>query len=153
MRQTVPSLMETRRRNSLDVLVRQNLPQLSNLLHAQVAAKLQALLKELLDCLKAAKAEKQPSTLTLAAIHAASDLVQSRPGQAGRILPTLLSASGSLAVSCTLAAASIQKCLKRVLWSLVSHPAAALLSWKPKAYFIPSPCLLLSRFPEKLTTC
>lgn len=101
---------------------------------AQIAAKLQGLLKELLDCLKAAKAEKQPSTVTLAATQAAADLVLSRPGQAGRILPTLLSAAGSLALSRTLAAPSIQKCLKRALWLLVSQSIPALQSWKPKVW-------------------
>lgn len=108
----------------------------------QVASHLQGLLKELLDCLKAGRQEKQASSITLVAAQAAASVVVQRPGQAGRVLPTLLSVAGSLAASRTLPAASLQKTLKRVLWGLLTCLEPGLQSWKPKVYS--SPLLLLA---------
>lgn len=91
---------------------------------------MQRYLKQLLALLRMAKSGGQNSVLTLAAIQAAQQTVLKRPGQAGRILPSLLAlATASFS---EVQKAGIQKCLRGGLLAVWGVDAPALKAWKPK---------------------
>lgn len=92
---------------------------------AQVAGQVQALLKQLLGFLR-----DQSSCLSLAAVCVAQHLLLQRPGQAGRVLPGVLSLA--TAAPPPHSKPSIQKSLKRALLSLWRADAPELQAWKPK---------------------
>lgn len=96
----------------------------------QVASRVQQHLKTLLGLLREAKQGAQNSVLTLTAVHAAEQIVTARPGQAGRILPSLLALAAA-----DLPAVAKQSIHKRLRTGLLGFNAAdtpSLKAWKPK---------------------
>ena len=100
----------------------------------QVAVKVQGYLRRLLAWLKPAKGKERSGTLMIVAIQVAATLALQRPGQAGRVLPTMLSLASAVATDAEAGASSIRKLLRKTLFTVLQATSSPLQTWKAKVF-------------------